>query len=226
MADPAVGSDLHGRQAGDVIHVTGTLKGKAVERDVRVDSAPWYQVFGPLLDELLPEGAAQQEFWVVDPGDLAPHKMQVKRAGPERVTIKGIAVDTSQDSLFSRRRACPVLGRRLLVPAERRHVRELPPSRVRRNHPHDDRGPHPVGTRLPLSRYIGFAASPARHCGFRPNWQRWCKNGRFPQCHDSLLRAGRWRGGGRVGRAGRNAIPHQPAVAATGISRGRSGRPR
>lgn len=96
MADPAAGSSLHGQRTGNVIHVTGTLKGKAVERDVRVDGAPWYQVFGPLLDELLPQGAAQQEFWVVDPGDLAPHKMQVKRAGAERVTIRGIAVDTAK----------------------------------------------------------------------------------------------------------------------------------
>jgi hypothetical protein len=96
MADPAAGSDLHGRRTGDVIHVTGTLKGKPVERDVRVDGAPWYQVFGPLLGDLLPEGTAQQEFWVVDPGDLAPHKMQVKRAGAERVMIKGIAVDAAR----------------------------------------------------------------------------------------------------------------------------------
>jgi hypothetical protein len=96
MTDAAAGTSLHGRRTGDVIHVTGTLKNRTVERDVRVDAAPWYQVFGPLLEELLPEGAAQQEFWVVDPGDFAPHKMQVKRAGSEKVTIKGIAVDAAR----------------------------------------------------------------------------------------------------------------------------------
>jgi hypothetical protein len=93
MADPAAGSVLHGERSGDVIHVTGTLKNRKVDRDVRVDGAPWYQVFGPLLDELLAAGLDQKEFWVVDPGDLAPHKMQVKRAGRERITLRGSAID-------------------------------------------------------------------------------------------------------------------------------------
>ena len=94
--DPAAGTVLHGRRDGNVIHVTGTLKNKPVEKDVRVDAAPWYQVFGPLLEELLPPGTASREFWVLDPGDLAAHKMQVKRAGAERITIKGTAIDAAR----------------------------------------------------------------------------------------------------------------------------------
>lgn len=93
MTDPAAGSVLRGERSGDMIHVTGTLKKRQVDRDVRLDPAPWYQMFGPLMDELLPAGVDQREFWVVDPGDLAPHKMQVKRSGSERITIKGAAVD-------------------------------------------------------------------------------------------------------------------------------------
>ena len=95
-SDPAAGTVLHGRRDGDVIHVTGTLKKKPVDKDVRVDGAPWYQVFGPLIEELLPPGVAVREFWVLDPGDLAAHKMQVKRAGAERITIKGTTLDTAK----------------------------------------------------------------------------------------------------------------------------------
>jgi hypothetical protein len=93
MTDAAAGSDLHAQRSGDVIHVTGTLKNKPVQKDVTVDPAPWYQVFGPLLDQLLPAGSDQKEFWVVDPSDLAPHKMQVRRAGSERITVKGTAME-------------------------------------------------------------------------------------------------------------------------------------
>jgi hypothetical protein len=96
MADTAAGSAIHAERNGDIIHVTGTLKNRKVDRDVRVDGAPWYQVFGPLLEELLPAGTSQREFWVVDPGDLAPHKMQVKRAAMERITIKGTAIDAAR----------------------------------------------------------------------------------------------------------------------------------
>jgi hypothetical protein len=96
MSDAKAGSALHGQRTGDVIHVTGTLKNKKVDRDVKVDPAPWYQIFGPLLEELLPAGSAQQEFWVVNPDDLSAHKMQVKRAGTERITIRGAPVDTKK----------------------------------------------------------------------------------------------------------------------------------
>jgi hypothetical protein len=96
MSDAKAGSALHGQRTGDVIHVTGTLKNKKVDRDVKVDPAPWYQIFGPLLEELLPAGSAQQEFWVVNPDDLSAPKMQVKRAGTERITIRGAPVDTKK----------------------------------------------------------------------------------------------------------------------------------
>jgi hypothetical protein len=94
MTDLKAGSVLHGVRIGNVIHVTGALKNKKVERDVKVDPAPWYQVFGPLLQDLLPEASPQTDFWVVNPDDLSAHKMQVKRAGSERITIRGAAMDT------------------------------------------------------------------------------------------------------------------------------------
>ncbi len=96
VTEPASGNDFLAERTGNVIRVSGTQKGKAVSRQVKVDGAPWYQVFGPLMKELLPAGSAQREFWVVDPSDFAPHKMQVRRAGTERLTIRGTAVDTAK----------------------------------------------------------------------------------------------------------------------------------
>ena len=96
VTEPAKGNDFQARRTGGLIHVTGTAKGRAVDRQVRVDGAPWYQVFGPIMDELLPAGAAQVEFWVVDPSDFALHRMQVRRAGTERLSIRGTTVDTAK----------------------------------------------------------------------------------------------------------------------------------
>jgi hypothetical protein len=93
LSDSKAGNDLRAQRSGDVIHVTGTLKNRPVDRQVKVDGAPWYQVFGPLMEELLPAGSAQREFWVLDPADLASHKMQVRRAGAERITVRGTTVD-------------------------------------------------------------------------------------------------------------------------------------
>jgi hypothetical protein len=97
VSKPAEGTDFTAERAGDTVRVVGTFKGKNVARDVRVDPAPWYQVFGPLIAELLPAGSTQREFWVVNSEDWSAHRMQVRRApGLERISIKGIATDAQK----------------------------------------------------------------------------------------------------------------------------------
>jgi hypothetical protein len=91
--DPGSRIDMQAVRTGDVVHVTGTHKGVAVSLDVRLDSAPWYQIFGPLIAELLPGLTGQREFWVLNMDDLVPHKMLVRRVGQERIQIHGAAID-------------------------------------------------------------------------------------------------------------------------------------
>jgi hypothetical protein len=90
QTDGAVGTDLRGERTGDLIRFSGTVKGKRVSREVKVDAEPWYQIFGPIITELLPEEKQQRDFWVVNPDDLAPHKMTARRAGAERITLAGV----------------------------------------------------------------------------------------------------------------------------------------
>ena len=67
LTDPAAASDIHAERTGDMIRVTGRLKGREVTRELRVDAAPWYQIFGPGIADLLSPDAARMEFWVVNP---------------------------------------------------------------------------------------------------------------------------------------------------------------
>jgi hypothetical protein len=90
--DPSIGNDLVGRRTGRTILLSGTLAGKPVSREVRIDDAPWYQIFGPAISDLLPRGMDRQEFWVVDPSDLSAHKMLVRRAGTETIELNGSRV--------------------------------------------------------------------------------------------------------------------------------------
>jgi hypothetical protein len=87
QADAGAGNNLRASRTGDTIHVSGTLRGSPVSRDIRVDPAPWYQIFGPALSDLLPPDAQGQEFWVVNPDDLSAHKMQARRAGQEDLKL-------------------------------------------------------------------------------------------------------------------------------------------
>ena len=90
QTDGSAGTDLRGERTGGVILFSGTLKGKSVSREVKVDGEPWYQIFGPIITELLAQEKQQRDFWVVNPDDLAPHKMMARRAGAEQITLAGV----------------------------------------------------------------------------------------------------------------------------------------
>jgi hypothetical protein len=94
--DPGTGTGLLGVRTGNTIRLSGALQGKPVDREVRVDPAPWYQIFGPAMLDLLPPDAAHREFWVVNPADLSAHKMQVRRAGTETVRVNGESVPATR----------------------------------------------------------------------------------------------------------------------------------
>jgi hypothetical protein len=94
LSDPAAASDLHAERTGDLIRVTGRLKGREVTRELRVDTAPWYQIFGPGISDLLSPDAVRMEFWVLNPDDLSTHKMLARQTGAERREIAGVQVDT------------------------------------------------------------------------------------------------------------------------------------
>jgi hypothetical protein len=92
QVEESTGTDLHGERKGDIIRFSGTVKGKSVSREVKIDGEPWYQIFGPIITELLPQEKQQRDFWVVNPDDLAPHKMMVRRAGADQITLAGAPV--------------------------------------------------------------------------------------------------------------------------------------
>ncbi len=94
LTDTAAQSDLRGERTGDVILVTGTVKGREVSREIRVDAAPWYQIFGPGIADLLSPDTGRSEFWVLNPDDLSTHKMLARQAGTERRDVAGVQVDT------------------------------------------------------------------------------------------------------------------------------------
>jgi len=96
QSKPAEGTDFSAERSGDTVRVTGTFKGKKVAREIRIDAAPWYQVFGPLISELLPPGSSQREFWVVNPDDFSAHKMQARRTGLERIPLNGVPTDAQK----------------------------------------------------------------------------------------------------------------------------------
>jgi hypothetical protein len=94
--DTLLDNDLQAERAGNIIRMKGRLRGRETQREVRVDSAPWYQIFGPIITDLLPPGIAEREFWVINPEDFAAHKMLVRRAGAEIIPFRGSRIETNR----------------------------------------------------------------------------------------------------------------------------------
>jgi hypothetical protein len=70
------------------------LKGVKVDKLLQIDSSPWYQILGPCMIDLLPSDMNSVEFWVVDPDELAVHKMLALRQGKELKEIHHVLIDT------------------------------------------------------------------------------------------------------------------------------------
>jgi hypothetical protein len=94
--DAGLDNDLYAERTGDIIRMKGRLRGRQTEREVRVDAAPWYQIFGPIMSDLLPPAVAQREFWVINPEDFTAHKMLVRRAGAESISFRNTLVPTDR----------------------------------------------------------------------------------------------------------------------------------
>lgn len=48
------------------------------------------------MNDLLPPGMAEREFWVIDSEDFTPHKMLVLRAGAEILPFRGSRIETEK----------------------------------------------------------------------------------------------------------------------------------
>jgi hypothetical protein len=87
--DAGLDNDLYAERTGDIIRMKGRLRGRQTEREVRVDAAPWYQIFGPIMSDLLPLGVTAKEFWTFNPENFTLHKMLVRRVGAEVLSFRG-----------------------------------------------------------------------------------------------------------------------------------------
>ena len=88
------GTNLRAQRTGDTIRITGTLKSAKVDKLLHIDSAPWYQILGPCIGDLLPQKMQSIEFWALDPDELAVHKMLAIRQAGERKEVHHVLIDT------------------------------------------------------------------------------------------------------------------------------------
>lgn len=91
---PAEGTDLLLERVENTIQIKGCLKGKNIQRTLRIDGSPWYQFVSVSLTNFLRSSQKNVYFWAIQPGDLKPYKMSAKKLGHESVDLNGENVIT------------------------------------------------------------------------------------------------------------------------------------
>jgi hypothetical protein len=94
--DAGLDNDLYAERTGDIIRMKGRLRGRETQREIRIDPLPWYQIFGPLIGDLLPPGLMEKEFWTINPENFTAHKMLVRRVGAEGLPFRGTRIDVEK----------------------------------------------------------------------------------------------------------------------------------
>ena len=84
---------------GKVIEVSGTLKGKAMSRTLKIDERPWYQDVGFNASGFIRSRAKARGFWMVHPKKLKAYRMKISKVGSEVITVAGKRVRTEKTKM-------------------------------------------------------------------------------------------------------------------------------
>ena len=87
-------TDLKGVREGDIIRLSGVLKGKEYRKDNYIDKRPWYQIFTWEMDYFIMGKDREMEFWAVRPDNPDSVGVLVAvREKEETVTVSGSNVE-------------------------------------------------------------------------------------------------------------------------------------
>ncbi len=73
----------------DTIHLTGTFKGRPIDKRVSVGELSWYQAAPNALGHMAATGKAEDTFWMIRPDTLKLLRLKACRLEPEAITVGG-----------------------------------------------------------------------------------------------------------------------------------------
>ncbi|GAB6905956.1 conserved hypothetical protein [Desulfosarcina cetonica] len=78
-------TDFTAERIGRTIHLHGRFKGQAVDKDLAIDDAPWYQATSLSLRGFIASDDRTRVFWTIRYGTLSVHKIKAIKQGTEPV---------------------------------------------------------------------------------------------------------------------------------------------
>ena len=88
--------DIHARREGNLLKLTGILRGERVERTEPLDDRPWYQTLSFSLRGFLSSGEGRRSFWMIRSDNLELVSIQAEKMGIEEVLVLGWKVQAQK----------------------------------------------------------------------------------------------------------------------------------
>lgn len=85
-------TDVQAERSGDRILLSGRFEGEPVEREVAIDTRPWFQPLSFSLQRMLTLNLDRASFWTIRPDTLDVLAMQAEREGSETIGEAGEAL--------------------------------------------------------------------------------------------------------------------------------------
>ncbi|MDO8948341.1 MAG: hypothetical protein Q7U88_14480 [Desulfocapsaceae bacterium] len=89
-------TDIQARREGNLLKLTGILRGERVERTEQLDDRPWYQPLSFSLRGFLSSGEGRRSFWMIRSDNLELVTLQAEKMGIEEVMVLGRKVQAQK----------------------------------------------------------------------------------------------------------------------------------
>jgi hypothetical protein len=89
-------TDIQAHREGNLLKLTGILRGERVERTELLDDRPWYQPLSFSLQGFLHSAEDKRSFWMVRSDNLELVTIQAEKLGVEEVLVSGRKVQATK----------------------------------------------------------------------------------------------------------------------------------
>lgn len=92
LVDETVDTAVRVERSGNLLLISGRLRGEPVARERRIDGAPWFQTLSLSLRPFLASSQQTVEFWVLRPKTLKPYKLCAQKQPAELIEVDGAEI--------------------------------------------------------------------------------------------------------------------------------------
>lgn len=89
FSKPSTDCQIMAKREGSTVHIEGTFQGEDLQKEFRIDDAPWCQATALALSSVMESDSEETTFWIIWTERLSPYKVTARKCGVEQITVQG-----------------------------------------------------------------------------------------------------------------------------------------